>query len=92
MGQVHACGSLGLRTTDLCTPRSLVGGQYSKGAPLDRPDGPKVPLVKGQDAPGPEPAREHDHRQVGKVEIQIGVPSIQIERHPIFVESSAGLS
>ena len=70
--------------TDLRTPRSLIGGQYSKGASQDRPDGPKVPLVKGQDAPGPEPVREHDHRQDGNAEIQIGVPSIQIERHPIF--------
>ena len=40
-------------------------------------------LVEGQDAPGAEPAGEHRYGQVGEPEVQVGVPSIEIERRLI---------
>ncbi len=50
---------------------------------LDRSDSPKVTLVERKDPPGPEPAGEHGHRQVGKPQVEVGIPSIECERRVI---------
>ncbi len=44
-----------------------------------------MPLVERQDAPGPEPMREHDNGRVGESDIQVGVLFVEAKNQRILI-------